>query len=211
MNEKAPVLTRWKPWQIILLFGLLQCGVTALGVYFFDYFAGSATVGFGRMGPVFGTGMFFVYMLGFLNALLVLLPMHRLGFFGAAALIYLPYAVIGLPVEYYYEVLLTPALKGFWAVAGWCAVGPLTGLSADLANRFLPRSLPPGLRAVLIGAVLGAAGFGLTLLGLAVFYKAPLATDPGSFAGLAYFGAPWLVVHSALGGLAAWALARRAR
>ena len=138
----APViLAGWKPWQIILLFGVLQCGVTALGVYFFDYFAGSATAGFGVMGQVWGTGMFFVYMLGYLNALIVVLPIQRLGFFGVGALIYLPYAVIGLPVEYYYEWVLNPALKGPLAVVGWCALGPLIGLCADLAHRYLPRKL----------------------------------------------------------------------
>jgi hypothetical protein len=204
-----PILSRWKPWQILLLFAILQCGLTALGVYFFDYFAGSATVGFGRMGEVFGTGMFFVYMLGYLNALIVLLPVQRLGFFGVAALVYLPYALVGLPTEYYYEYWLNPSLKGLWAVAAWCAVGPAAGLAADLAHRFLPRAMPPGLRAALTGLALGAASYSFTLLGLATFYKVALDTGAGAFAGQTYFGLPWLLVHSALGGFTAWALAGR--
>jgi len=204
----AKILARWKPWQVLLVFGLLQCGLTSLGVYFFDYFAGSATVGFGRMGPVGGTGMFFIYMLGFLNALVVLIPVHQLGFFGAGALVYLPFFVIGLPVEYYYEVRLNPVLKGLWAVLGWCLTGPLAGLGADLAHRYLPHSLPPGWRASLTGLALGAGSYLFTLAALAFFYTVPLSIEAGSFAGLSYFCLPWLLAHSALGGLTAGALVR---
>jgi hypothetical protein len=204
-------LARWKRWQVLLLFATAQCGITALGVYFFDFFAGTATLGFGRMGPVSGTGMFFIYMLGALNALVVLLPVYRVGFFGVAALVYLPWAVIGFPVEYYYEWVLNRSLRSPWAVLGWCAMGPAAGLCADLAHRFLPRSLPPGWRATLTGAALGAGSYLTTLAALAFFYAQPLSTAPGSYAGLSYFGLPWLLLHSALGGYAAWALAGQAR
>jgi hypothetical protein len=139
----------------------------------------------------------------------VLLPVQRLGFFGAAALVYLPYALVGLPLEYYYEYWLNPSLKGLWAVPAWCAVGPAAGLAADLAHRFLPRALPPGLRAALTGLALGAGSYLFTLLGLATFYKVPLDIGPGAFAGQTYFGLPWLLVNSALGGFTAWALAWR--
>jgi hypothetical protein len=204
----ARILARWRPWQVLLLFAFLQSGLTALGVYFFDYFAGSATAGFGRMSAVGGTGMFFVYMLGFLNALVVLVPVFRLGFVGAGVLVYTLWALAGLPTEYWYEWVLNRSLRGVWAVAAWCAAGPLNGLAADLAHRFLPRSLAPGLRAALTGAVLGLACYLTTLAALAFLYVVPLDTGPGAFAGLTYFGLPWLVVNSALGGFTAWALQR---
>ena len=206
MGEK--ILARWKSWQILLLFAFLQCALTGLGVYFFDYFAGSATAGFARMGPVGGTGMFFIYMLGFLNALVVLIPVFRLGFVGAGVLVYALWALVGLPTEYYYEWVLNRSLRGVWAVAAWCAAGPLNGLAADLAHRFLPRSLAPGLRAALVGAVFGLVCYLTTLAALALLYVAPLDTGPGAFAGLTYFGLPWLVAHSVLGGFTAWALLR---
>jgi hypothetical protein len=206
MGDK--ILARWKPWQILAVFAFLQCALTALGVYFFDFFTGSATAGFGRTGTVGGTGMFFIYMLGSLNALIVLIPVLRLGFIGAGVLVYSLWALVGLPVEYHYEWVLNRSLRGVWAVAAWCAAGPLNGLAADLAHRFLPRSIAPGFRAALTGAVLGVASYLTTLAALALLYVVPLDTGPGAFAGLTYFGLPWLAVHSALGGFLAWALSR---
>jgi hypothetical protein len=206
MGDK--ILERWKSWQILFFFAFLQCGLTGLGVYFFDFFAGTATAGFGRTGAVGGTGMFFIYMLGFLNALVVLIPVLRLGFIGAGVMVYSLWALVGLPLEYHYEWVLNRSLRGLWAVAAWCAAGPLNGLAADLAHRFLPRSIAPGLRAALVGAVLGAACYATTLAALAFLYVVPLDRGPGAFAGLTYFGLPWLVAHSALGGFTAWALTR---
>jgi hypothetical protein len=206
LSMEPRILIRWKPWQVVLLFAGLQCGLTAVGVYFFDYFAGTATVGFARMGAVHGTGMFFVYMLGAINAVVVLVPVFHLRFIGAGALVYLGWALIGVPVEYYYEWLINTSLKGPWAVMVWCAMGPLAGLSADLAYRFLPRSLTPAWRAALTGAVLGFAGYLTTLAALSFLYTVPLSVEPGSFAGLTYFGLPWLLGHSALGGVVAGVL-----
>ena len=206
MAEK--ILARWKSWQVLALFAFLQCALTGLGVYFFDYFAGSATSGFARTGAVGGTGMFFIYMLGFLNALIVLIPVQRLGFIGAGALVYSLWALVGLPLEYHYEWVLNRSLRGVWAVAAWCVAGPLNGLAADLAHRFLPRSIAPGLRAALTGAAFGVACYLTTLAALAWLYVVPLDRGPGSFAGLTYFGLPWLAAHSALGGFTAWALQR---
>jgi hypothetical protein len=98
LSMEPRILIRWKPWQVVLLFAGLQCGLTAVGVYFFDYFAGTATVGFARMGAVHGTGMFFVYMLGAINAVVVLVPVFHLRFIGAGALVYLGWALIGVLV-----------------------------------------------------------------------------------------------------------------
>jgi hypothetical protein len=198
--------SRWKPYQVIVFFGIVLCCIIALGVYFFDFFAGSATVGFGKTGVVRGTGLFYVYMLGFPVSLVVCYPIFLLKRFGTGALIFLPYAIIGFPVEYYYELYQTPALKGLWSVFGWCLLGLLSGLSADVAYRFLPARLSPGLRAFLVGCVLGAATFLFNLGALVTFYVAPLSFDPGAFAGLAYFGAPWLFAHSGFGSFCAWAL-----
>ena len=60
-----------KPWQTILLFSILLFVIIGLGTFFFDFFAGSATVGFGIQptGEVKGTSMFFLYMIGYFTAL----------------------------------------------------------------------------------------------------------------------------------------------
>lgn len=202
-----------KPWQIVLLFGVLQSGVFALAIFFFDYYAGAATVGFGVMGPVPGVGMFWVYMIGYFNALVVILPILLVRRFGVGAAVYLPYAISGLFVEYYFEWVVTRVLVSPWAVVGWCVLGVAVGFSADLAYRFLPAALGERWRATLTGVVMGAASFLTTLAAVRFFYvgfDAAAFAAPGTFLGLAYFCLPWLLVNSGLGGYTAYALARRA-
>lgn len=95
-----------------------------------------------------------------------------------------------------------------FAVLGWCAFGVLTGLSADLSFRFLPRSWDARLRAALTGTSMGASSYALTFAALAFFYAGGLETGPGTFAGLTYFGLPWLLASGAFGGYTAWAIAK---
>jgi len=64
-------------------------------------------VGFGVIGEIEGTGMFFVYMVGYFNALIIILPILKIRQFGMGTAIYLPYAIIGFFVEYYYEWIKT--------------------------------------------------------------------------------------------------------
>lgn len=177
-----------------------------LGTFFFDFFAGSATAGFGVMGQVRGTGMFFVYMIGYFNALIVILPILLIRRFGVGAAAYLFYFFPGSLVNYYYEWIKEPVLISPWAAFGWELFGPLAGLSADLVYRLWPAH--ERARAVAMGLVLGLASFVLTLIALLCFYQTPMATDAGSFWGLAYFGLPWLLVNSGFGGYTAYAIAR---
>ncbi|UJG41586.1 MAG: hypothetical protein K9W45_03755 [Candidatus Heimdallarchaeum aukensis] len=197
-----------KVWQIILIFGFLQSTVTAIGTYFFDFFAGSATVGFGKMGEIEGTGMFFVYMVGYFNALIIILPILKIRQFGMGTAIYLPYAIIGFFVEYYYELIKTKSLVSPWAVVGWCVFGLATGFSADLSFKFLPSNLNLRNRTILTGIIMGLTNFILTLVALTFFYVNP-QTGSGSFLGIAYFGLPWLLVNSAFGGYTAYAISKK--
>ena len=201
-------LSTWriKSWQIIFLFGILQITITAPCVFFFDYLAGSATAGFGVMGEVPGIGLFYVYMLGYFNTLVVTLPILLIRRFGVGAMIFLPYAIIGFPTEYYFEIILEPVLHGPLAVLGLCLIGIIIGLSADLTFRFLPDSLNERLRAILIGFVMAITTFILMIIALQFFYITAMQTGPGSFIGLAYFGLPWLIITSAFGGYTAWAI-----
>jgi hypothetical protein len=199
-------------WPTALIFGFLLIAVTTPAVFFFDFFAGSATRGFGvaPFSGIGGTGMFYLYAMSYFASLLVLLPLHLTGRFGTAAAVYLPYVVIGFPVNYRYEWVLERTWIAPWAGLGWSAAFLLTGLAADLSFRFLPRTLSGAWRAALSGAVMGLASFIVTAAALAFVYIGPLPTDPGSFVGLAYFGLPWMVVHSGLGGYTAYALSRGA-
>jgi len=212
MSETTELISKWhlKPWLSILIFGILQSCIYALGTYFFDFFAGSATLGFGIMNEkVWGIGMFFIYMIGYFNAIAVILPVLLIRRFGVATAVYLPYAIVGFFVEYYYEFLKSHALLGIWAVFGWSLVGLATGFSVDLAFKFLPSQLNYRWRSILTGMVLGIASFLFNLAPLYLFYNTPAQSGPGSYLGVAYFALPWLIINSSLGGYTAYAIFKR--
>jgi len=211
MTQISETQFSWKlkNWQTILLFSFFQMVVYALGTYFFDFFAGTATVGFGKMGEVYGTGMFFVYMIGYFLSIIIILPILTIKKFGVGTLIYLPYAVIGFFVEYYYEWVLESTLISPWGAAGWAIFGLATGLSADVAYRFLTKRLSLKIRSIITGIVLGSASFLFTTLALLFFYKVPISITPvesGSFLGVAYFCLPWLIINSGFGGYTAYTI-----
>ena len=209
MDKNSQFTWKLNRWQTIILFGFLLMIIYALGTYFFDFFAGEATVGFGSMGQVWGIGMFFIYMIGYFVAIIVILPILIFKNFGTGTLIFLPYAIIGFFVEYYYEWLSVQNLKGVWAVFVWSAVGLLIGLSADITYRYLPIKMSLKLKSIIMGMVLAVANFLLTFIVLRFCYKIALPVspvEPGSFLGVAYFGLPWLIINSGFGGFTAYAI-----
>ncbi len=196
-----------KRWGIIIIFGFLLCIIYAFGSFTLDYYAGAATLGFGVMGPVSGVGMFFIYILGFYIALVVVLPILIIKRFGVGVAVYLPYAIAGLFVEYYTEWVTTRALVSVWAVVGWCVIGLVTGLSADLAYWLLPSRVSERWRAITTGVVLVIVTFLLVLLALTFFYV-ERQEGPGSFLGIAYYGLPLLILNGGFGGYTAYAISR---
>ncbi|MCL4378738.1 MAG: hypothetical protein M1409_10265 [Actinobacteria bacterium] len=210
-NNETILNWKLKRWQTVLLFGFLLMIVYGAGTYFFDYYAGSATAGFGKMGSVWGIGMFFIYMIGYFLSIVIILPILIHKSFGLGTLIFVPYAIIGFFVEYYYELQQVQALKGVWAVFGWTAIGLLIGLSVDITYRFLTKKISLKIRAIIMSVVLALANFVLTLIALIFFYKIPtplIPLVPGSFFGVSYFGLPWLVINSGFGGYTAYAISR---
>lgn len=210
---EGDTILKWKlkKWQTVLLFGFLLMIVYGVGTYFFDFYAGMATAGFGKMGEVWGIGMFFIYMIGYFLAIVIILPILVYKSFGIGVLIFLPYSIVGFFVEYYYEMQATQVLKGIWSVFGWTAIGLLIGLSADITYRFLSGKISLKIKAVIMGVVLALANFVFTLIALIFFYKiqTPLIpVVPGSFFGVAYFGLPWLIINSGFGGYTAYAISR---
>jgi hypothetical protein len=209
VKQKRQGLRRLRPWQTILLFGFLLCSIYAFGSFTFDFYAGTATAGFGVMGEVGGIGMFFIYVMGYFIALVVILPILLLKRFGVGVAVYLPYAIIGLPVEYYMEWVVNRSLVSPWAVIGWCIFGLIAGLGADLAYRFSPARFGERLRAIITGVVLGIANFLLVLVALTFFYV-ERQTGPGSFLGVAYYGVPFLLISSGFGAYTAYAISQNA-
>ncbi len=194
MNEMAtsphaPVRWRLQAWQTILLFSILEMALTGFGTFFDIY---------GRIGS------FYVYIVSYFNALIVILPILLLRRFGVGTAIYLPYAIVGFFLEYSLEQHI---LVSIWGTVGWCVFGLATGFSADLAYRFLP--VPERWRAILMGIVMGSVNFLLTLVAVSFFYTVH-PPEPYTFAGIAFFALPWLILNSAFGGYTAYALSQHA-
>jgi hypothetical protein len=161
------------------------------------------------MGKVMGMGMFFIYMIGYFLAILIILPILLIRRFGTGLIIFIPYALVGFFVELYYEWYTAHTLISPWGAVGWCIAGLMIGLSADLSFRLLPVRLSEKWRAIITGIVLGSASFIFTLIPLIFFYKIPMPVNPvnpGTYLGVAYFGVPWLILNSAFGGFTAYAI-----
>jgi hypothetical protein len=180
-------------------------------IFFWDFYAGQWTEPFFVFEPYWGVGMFYVYMISFFASFLVIWAILRTKKFGMGLYIWLPYAIIGLFVETYFELILNPVLKGFWAVIGYCIFGLLTGFSADLTFKICQEKLKlkGEIAAGLSGVIMSMVYYCTVMIAVSTFYlgESPLSwTDPGTFTGLAYFGLPWMIVNAFFGGIAAYGL-----
>ena len=173
-----------------MLFGILEMTLTGFGTFFDSH---------SRIGS------FYVYIVSYFNALVVILPILLIRRFGVGTAVYLPYAVVGFFLEYALEQHI---LVSIWGTVGWCVFGLATGFSADLAYRFL--NVPERWRAILMGIIMGSVNFLLTLVAVSFFYTVQPAA-PYTFAGIAFFALPWLILNSAFGGYTAYALSWNAR
>lgn len=206
-NETKP-LWKLKPWQTILIFAIILCCIYGFGSFTFDYFAGAATAGFGVWGEVGGVGMYFTYVMAYFIALVVVLPILVIRRFWVGMAVYSIYALSGLYLEYYFELVVEQNLVGYWAVAGWCVLGLATGLCADLAYRFLPSRLSEKWRAVLTGLTVGIATFVAVTIAISFFYVAKELAYSANYFSIAYYGVPFMLVSSGFGGYTAYAISR---
>jgi hypothetical protein len=190
MTTNQPVSARRRFWKTVLLFGAIHFLVMSLGIL----------VESGSGGCMFIIPAYFMI----LPVMLSILILRRLG---AGTAVFLPYAILGIFPVYYFEL---PKMYGLWGVAAWCLIGPLVGLVADLTFKFLPERIPERWRAILLGAVTGAALFVTTYVALATFYREPeLGLHFRYFTTGIYFSLPWLVVNGGFAGYTAYALTKR--
>lgn len=174
-----------------LLFGMLWFVINLLGAFWVEPYSGSCM---------------FVLLTGF-QAVVIVLPVLLLRRFGVGVAIYLPYFVLGVGFEYYFEWVAQRTLLNPWYALLWISLGPLTGLLVDVTYRLLPGRWPERWRAVILGSVLALATFFLTRWGLLTFYVDPSAISHlAFFQEKAIFSLPWMVINGALGGFTAHAV-----
>ena len=206
-NERRAKFRQTIKW--IFIFSLVLQVVLALSIFFWDYYAGQLTVGFGLEGTRYlGIGNFYIYVSSFLLSLIVISAIYKGKIFGMGFYIFVPYAIIGFFVEYYYELVKNPVLRGEWAVVGWCLVGLLVGLSADISFKLLNEKtrIDEDYCTALTGVIVNLLYFLLTWFALENFYiESNIFSGAGSFLGVAYFMVPWMAIHGFFGGyLAFW-------
>jgi hypothetical protein len=64
-------------------------------IFFWDFYSGADTQGFGVIDPYYGMGMFYIYVISFFSSLIVLHAIIKSKIFGMGFYLWLPYAVIG--------------------------------------------------------------------------------------------------------------------
>jgi len=190
------ISTKWKPWAVILVWGLILVAVLMVGAVI-------------ELAGVSGTCMF--VLVPAFAAMAATYPVIKVGRFGTGVLTYVPYAVIGFVPLLLFDWLQDHSLRGLWAVFVWTASSPLIGLCADLAFAAAGR-LSNHARAMITGAAVEAATFVVMLLGMRYLYVDPTAADSHLrlFDTWYWFTLPWMVANGAFGGFAAHALAREA-
>ncbi|MFX1467500.1 MAG: hypothetical protein ACFFB8_02470 [Promethearchaeota archaeon] len=178
-------------------------------IFFWDFFSGTDTQGFGVLEPYYGLPMFYVYMISYFSSLIVVYAILRTRRFGMGFFLWLPYAVIGFFVEAHFEI---EVLISIWGVIGYCIFGLITGLSADISYKFLKEktSINEKIISGLTGVIMSLTYFLTTIIAIGFFYKAGWSagtfTDPGSFLGVAYFAFPWMIINAFFGGFTAYSI-----
>jgi hypothetical protein len=204
--DRIDILKLWAFYSMLLMI-LLN-----FSIFFWDFFAGSLTQPLFVLEPYYGLAMFYVYMISLFTSFISVFLILKTKLFGISLLLWLPYAIIGLFVETYFELILNNVLVSFWAVVGYCVFGLLTGLSADITFKLLDEktNLKKKFVASFTGIIQSCVYFSLIIIALAFFYKqgwsAGSLLDPGSFLGVSYFGLPWMVLNAFIGGFMAYAV-----
>ncbi len=200
-----------KKFKIWLISSTIFMLFLTVSIFFWDFYSGRDTQGFGVLEPYFGMGMFYVYTISYFTSLIIIHAIVRTNQFGMGFYIWLPYAIIGFFVEAYFEL---EVLINIWGVVFYCLFGLLTGLSADLSFKLLKEKtqLKQKYIAGFTGVIMSLTYFFTVLIMIGFFYKAGWSAgslfEPGTYLGVAYFCLPWMIINAFFGGFTGYALTR---
>lgn len=185
---------RFNLWRPVLRFGIPLFFIYGAAAFLVEVYSGSC---------MFVLPIYFYTLVTVLGVL-------REGRFGTGLAIFLPFATLGVLMDYYGDWVYEQNLIGPWYALGWGPVFLGFGLVADLAQRYLPNRWHPRWRAVSVGVIFGLVFFLLVLLALNVLYP---ETDEfwhiWYFREGIYFTVPWMLVNGGFAGYSAYAIHQR--
>lgn len=188
----TPNLSQSKFWKTALLYGAVYFLVMTYGAFVIEQ-----------------TDCQFVVP-GFFMTLPVMLSILTLRRFGAGTIVFLPYAILGFYPVYYMDYIVNKTMLNVWGAVAWCLGGVFTGLAADLAFRFLPRSLSEQWRAVLIGMVVGLGIYLTPLIAMTYFYiPQPPESHYYMFTTEIAYSLSWLLFNGGFAGYTAFLITNR--
>jgi len=76
MNDKKEIIKIWLIHSVLLMI-LLN-----FSIFFWDFYSGTDTQGFGVLDPYYGMGMFYVYMISYFSSLIVVYAIIKSRTFG---------------------------------------------------------------------------------------------------------------------------------
>lgn len=187
-----PSISQSKFWKTALLYGAVHFLVMTYGAFVIEQ-----------------TDCQFVVP-AFFMALPVMLSILTLRRFGAGTIVFLPYAILGFFPVYYMDYITLHTMLNVWGAVAWSLGGVFTGLAADLAYRFLPRSLSKQWRAILVGVVVGLGIYLTPLVTMTFFYiPHPPESHYYMFTTEIAYSLSWLLINGGFAGYTAHLITNR--
>lgn len=188
----TPTPSRSSFWKTALLFGAVHFIVMTYGAFVIE-----------QTDCQFVVPAYFMA----LPAMLSILSLRR---FGAGAVVFLPYAILGFYPVYYMDYVTSQTMLSVWGAVAWCLGGLFTGLGGDLAFRFLPHRITERWRAILVGVVVGLGIFLTPLIAMTFFYAPqPPESHYHYFTTEVAYSLSWLLVNGGFAGYTAYAIQKR--
>ncbi|MBN2155234.1 MAG: hypothetical protein JW776_04270 [Candidatus Lokiarchaeota archaeon] len=186
-----PISQKNPSWSIlawIFLCFLLLSSINGGFSYLFDVVLFDLKIGYGYM-----------YFAVFFFSIVLYFFYEKLQIKWLGTIVFGLMGLIGIPIEYWLEYLVTPALKSIWGAIGWGVIYILYGLVADL-SMFLVKIMKKRKRAVFLsGLLFSAALLGLSIIPLNWFYN-PIPADT-NYLTYAWFLMPFGILQGSLGAL----------
>ena len=181
-------------WRPALIYGLPLFAIYGAAAFLVETYSGSC---------MFVLPIYFYTLVAVLGVI-------KTGRFGTGVMIFIPFVLLGVPMDYYGDWVYDQNLISPWYALGWGPVFLGFGLVADLAYRYAPQGWHPRWRAITTGVAFGLGFYLLVLFALSTFYPAGDETwHLWYFTEGVFFTLPWMLVNGGFGGYTAYSITLR--